>query len=109
MAKFSGYIGFAKAVENPVGSGVYVDSVIEKQYKGDLLKNYVKWQGNDKVNKDISLSNQISIVSDSFANGNLQCMKYVKWKGTYWEIDSVSLEYPRIVISIGGVYNGVKA
>lgn len=109
MAKFYGVIGYSKTVEEPEGSGIWKDSIIEKYYRGDILKNTRKWQSTDKVNDNITISNTISIVADSFAITNFQLMKYAKYMGACWKIESVEIERPRITLYLGGEYNGEQA
>lgn len=104
MAKFSGKIGFVQTVET--SPGVWTDKVTEKSYKGDLLKNYIRWSGSEKVNEDFNISNQVSIVADSYLLNNLAAMKYVYFSGTRWKINSISIERPRLIISLGDIYRG---
>ena len=70
------------------------------------MRRSIRYQTSDKVNDDINISNEISVVADDFADKNLHAMKYVVLKGTKWKISSIELQYPRLILSIGGVYNG---
>ena len=104
MSKFSGSVGYVSTVETK--PGVWDDSVIERHYTGDLIRNTNRVQTTDKVNDDITISNEISIVADPYANQNFQSMRYVIFKGAKWKITSVEVSFPRLILTIGGVYNG---
>jgi hypothetical protein len=54
----------------------------------------------------LAINNQISIVADPFANQNFHSMKYVEFMGTRWKITNVDVQYPRLILTMGGVYNG---
>lgn len=105
MAKFSGKIGFIKTEETI--PGVWNDSEpIERTYYGDILRNTRNMDNTSNVNDNFNINNNISIVADKFANENFQYMKYVIFKGIKWKISTATIEYPRISLTIGGVYNG---
>lgn len=108
MARFYGPIGFVESVETFEGSGIHVDVPTEKNYRGLIVKNIKRWDSTEYLNKDLNISNTISIVADPYISSHLTSIRYVKWLGGYWEIISVSSEPPRLVLTIGGVYNGPK-
>lgn len=89
--------------------GVWVDTIIEKEAYGDILKNSRQMDSSDKVNSDISINNRISIVADPYIQENFQFIKYVKFLGISWRVSSVEVEYPRLILTLGGVYNGQQA
>ena len=103
MAKFYGEIGFLDTVETE--PGVWEETFNEKSYYGDLVRNTSRWQSSEKVNDNISLSNSISIVADPYASENFQKMRYVKFLGVKWKIESIEVQCPRLILSIGGMYN----
>ena len=105
MAKFSGLIGYGISQEtNP---DVWQDVIVEYFTYGDVLRNSRGLgPGDDKVNLDLSVSNSISIVADEFANGHIFAMKYIMWRGARWIISDVKVEPPRLVLRLGGLYNG---
>lgn len=107
--KFFGQIGFAKTVEEPEGSGIWIDKVFERDYYGDVNRIVRRWEANQQINDDINLSNEISIVSDPFVTQNIPWIKYVKWNGAAWKVSSVEVQFPRLILSVGGVYNGEQA
>ena len=104
MAKFYGEIGYAESVETT--PGVWEDKITERMYYGDLSRNVRLLQTADKLNDDINVANQISIVSDPFANQNFHLMSYVKFQGAKWKITNVEVSPPRLILTIGGLYNG---
>lgn len=104
MAKFCGKIGFAKPVESDIG--VWTDEIVERLYYGDTIRIVRRLQSSENLNDDINISHEISIVADAFANENSHLMKYVEFMGAKWKIASVEVQYPRLVLSVGGVYNG---
>lgn len=101
--KFCGNIGFAETVETR--PGVWSEQITERRYFGDITRNLRRLQDNAKVNSDINVSNEISIVADPFANENFHAMRYVDFMGAKWKIESVEVQYPRLILSIGGLYN----
>ena len=104
MAKFWGKITFAKQVENK--PGVCKDEITTREYYGDLTRNVLKNQDTNQVNSNLNISNEISIVADSFANENFYSMRYVEFMGAKWKISNIEVKYPRLILTIGGVYNG---
>lgn len=104
MGKFYGPIGFIESSETR--PGVSIDSPVEHIYRGDVISRSFRYQNGLSVNDNISVSNQISILADPYAREHFHTIKYVKWMGTAWEVVTVSEQYPRLVITLGGVYNG---
>ena len=105
MAKFYGIVGYANASE--ARPGVYKDEFIERTYSGNLLRNSSRWtSSSDSTIDELNISNQISILADPYANENFHSMKYVEFMGTRWKITNVEVQYPRLILTVGGVYNG---
>ena len=103
MAKFCGVIGYAVTKETE--PGIWGEQIVEVEYFGDVIRNTRRINAPGKVNDDISISNQISIIADPFANNNFHAMKYVVFMGAKWKVSEVTVEYPRLILSIGGLYN----
>lgn len=103
MAKFCGVIGYAVTEETE--PGIWEEQIVEVEYFGDVIRNTRRINAPGKVNDDISISNQISIIADPFANNNFHAMKYVVFMGAKWKVSEVTVEYPRLILSIGGLYN----
>lgn len=104
MAKFYGMIGYACLKET--SPGVWTEQITERPYFGDLIRNYRKTQGSGNVNDNINVSNEISIIADPFANENFHSMRYVQFMGAKWKIETVEVQYPRLILTIGDLYNG---
>ena len=104
MAKFYGVIGYVVLTETK--PGVWKEQVTERSYYGDLTRNTRQLQSADKLNDDINVANEISIVADPFANENFHSMRYVEFMGAKWKVTSVEVQYPRLILTMGGVYNG---
>ena len=104
MAKFYGKIGYANTVETK--PGVYEEQIVERYYYGDLIRNTRRLQSADQVNDDINISNEISIVADPYATNNFHTMRYAVFMGTKWKISNVEVSYPRLILTLSGVYNG---
>ena len=107
MAKFYGTIGYAETVEKE--PGLWEEQITERSYYGDLVRNFRKLQSSGGVNEDINVANEISIVADPYANANLYAMRYVTFMGAKWKISNVEVQYPRLILIIGGLYNVEKA
>ena len=103
MAKFCGAIGYAVTKETE--PGIWEEQIVEVEYFGDVIRNTRRINAPGKVNDDVSISNQISIIADPFANNNFHAMKYVVFMGAKWKVSEVTVEYPRLILSIGGLYN----
>lgn len=101
--KFFGNIGFAETVETK--PGVFRPTIVERPYYGDLIKNNRRLEGTNQVNEDVNISNQISVLSDPYANQNYHAIRYVEFMGTKWKVTSIDVQFPRLVLSFGGVYN----
>lgn len=104
MAKWYGKIGYAETVETT--PGVWTDQTVEREYFGDLIRNTRRLQTADKVNDDITISNELSIVADPYAINNFHSMRYAEFLGTKWKITNIEVQYPRLLLTLGGVDNG---
>jgi len=104
MAKYYGAIGYAETVETK--PGVWKEQITERMYSGDLLRNTSRFQNADKLNDDINIANDISIIADPYARNNFHLMRYVEFMGTKWKITNVEVQYPRLILTVGGLYNG---
>lgn len=106
MGKFYGKVGFI--VPTKTVKGVYVEKPVERMYRGDVTQVVNRWSVNaDQINNDLSISNRIGIVADPFAHEHFSAIRYVEFGGTKWQVNSVEVSYPRLILSIGGVYNNV--
>ena len=104
MAKFYGAIGFAEMAQTT--PGVWEEKIIERNYFGDIIRNTRRLQSSDQLNDDVNISNEISIVADPYAYNSIYAMRYVSFMGAKWKVSNVEVQYPRLILTLGGVYNG---
>lgn len=107
MARFSGPIGYGETTET--AEGVWEDVIIERSYFGDVLRISKMDQQNQNLNENITIGNEFSIVADPYALEHFFSIRYIVWAGVYWNVREVTVQRPRLLIRIGGVYNGPKA
>lgn len=103
MARYADAIGVASTVEGP--PGIFKEVFTEKIYVGDILRDSRRWQDTPKVNSDLSISNRISIVADAYALANFSAMRYAKLNGVSWKILEIEIQRPRLILTLGEVYN----
>ena len=104
MAKYCGMIGFA--ITDETKPGIYKENIEEHFYAGEIIRNSRRLQSSDKVNDDVLLSQDVSIIGDPFAYHNFQSIRYLTYLGQKWKVSSVEVLYPRLSLSLGGLYNG---
>ena len=102
--KFYGEVGFVEVTEKR--PGVKTLKPVEYKYAGDVLRRSLRYQSGNEVNDTIAPSQQISILVDPYARSHVGSIKYVKWMGTAWKVTEASLQYPRLILTLGGAYNG---
>ena len=105
MAKFYGAIGFAETVQSKTKPGVFEEEIVEHFYYGDQYRTSRRLQSADQLNDNVNVSNEISIVADPYANANFLSMRYVEFMGTKWKISNVDVRFPRLILTVGGLYN----
>ena len=104
MSKWYGVIGYAETVETD--PGVWEEKITERTYYGDTIRNTRLLQNAGGVNDNINIANQFSIVADPYATNNFHSMRYIEFMGTKWKITNVEVQYPRLILTVGGLYNG---
>ncbi len=104
MAKFCGKLGFSITKETRLG--IYEEIVEEKKYYGDIIKDTRMNEKTSNLNDDISISSKVSIISNDYLIQNVSHLKYIIYLGVKWEVKSFDIERPRIIIYLGGLYNG---
>lgn len=107
MAKFYGAIGYVATKETT--PGVWTPEVTEYNYYGDVTRNARRIDGTDTINDNVNLNNIISIVSDPYALQHFFAIRYVKWMGASWRVSNVEVQSPRLILTVGGVYDGPEA
>lgn len=105
MGKFYGTIGYA--ITEETSPGVWKEQIVERNYFGDSLRNISRrYENSGGINDNIRISNDISILADAFAYENFSHMRYVEFMGAKWIIANVEVQHPRLILTLGGVYNG---
>lgn len=104
MTKFCGKVGYV--ISEETSPGVFTEQIEKKTYMGDVVRNTYRWDRSEHLNDNLNISNSISIVADSFAYEHLPAIKFVEWMGGRWLVSSVEIQRPRLVLTLGGVYNG---
>lgn len=107
MAKYYGMIGFGETVEaDPVNHpGVMKVVITEHPYYGDVISSNRRYEKGEGLNDNLNIRNEFSIVADPFASENFVNMRYITWLGSKWKITDVKVDFPRMTLSVGGVYN----
>ena len=104
MAKYFGSIGYAETTET--SPGIVKEQIVSRDYYGDVIRNNRRLENSDKVNDDINITNQISIVSDPYAIDNFWKIRYATFMGQKWKVKDVNVEFPRLILTLGGLYHG---
>jgi hypothetical protein len=107
VARFFGTVGFGVNVEK--SPGVWADEITEFSYYGDVVRDARRLSEAEQLNKNIGTSNSISIVADAHANENYFAIRFVEWGGVVWTVTEVEVEFPRLILRLGEVYNGPRA
>lgn len=102
--KFYGSVGYATSVES--SPGVYEDVIVERRYYCNIIRNTRRLEPGDGLNDNVRVSNSISIVADPYAGENFFAMRYIRWAGVLWKISDVEVQSPRLILTLGEVYNG---
>lgn len=103
MGRFYGAVGYAKMVETV--PGVWQEEITERNYTGETVRNVSKWRDGEHLNSNIVLDNRISIVADPFAYNNFATIRYVVYMGVKWQVPSIEVQRPRLILTMGEVYN----
>lgn len=107
--KWSGKIGFyvdEEVIKDGIGTGIWKPQIVERSYTGNIVRDYRSQENtNDKVNEDVTIANNISVILDRYLDSHICDIKYITFKGVKWKVKGFTINHPRIDISIGGVYN----
>lgn len=103
--KYFGKIAYAETEEVETAPGVWEEQLTVNEYYGDVIRNTRRRDGGDKINDDITVNVQISIVADPFLLQNFHAIRYLEWMGNKWKVSEVDVQFPRLVLTLGGLYN----
>ena len=104
MARYYGSVGYAETVET--SKGIFVEEITERQYYGDIIRNSRRLENSGEINDSINVTNKISIVADPYALDNFWKMRYATFINQKWKVKEVDVEFPRLILTLGGLYNG---
>lgn len=103
MGKTMIKVGFGK--NNEVEQDIWDDEITERPYRADIISNNRRFEQMDTLSGGVQISNQFSVVGDSFLFDHLEDIRYVRYKNTNW-IPTTNEAYPRVTFQLGGLYNG---
>lgn len=103
MAKFHGAIGYVQTTET--APGVYSEDLSERIYYGDIIRNTKRLENNGQLNDNLNVNNLFSIIGDDWVYQNFQTIRYIRWAGALWKVTNIEIQRPRLILTIGGVYN----
>lgn len=104
--KYSGLAGFnEKDIE--VRPGVLQNQIKERRIKGNVL-NYGHYNSDtpNSMQQDVSIRNRLSIIMDPYIKKNFNNILYVTFMNVRWSISSLTINGNRVILDLGGVYNG---
>lgn len=103
--RFYGAVGYATSQE--VTPGVWKDVITEINYQGDVFRDSRRLESSaETLNNNISVENSFSILADAYALENFLDMRYIVWQGHRWTVATVEDRRPRLILTIGGLWNG---
>ena len=103
--KWYGKVGYVKSVQS--APSVWTNEETIKEYYGEVYRNSNQWTTNsDSTNDDFSVNHQISIIADPYACANCHFIKWAEFMGARWKVKSFEIKPPRLVLTVGGVWNG---
>lgn len=101
--KYYGKVGYAETTET--APGVWEEVIVERSYAGDIIQVSRRLEDKQNINDSINVTNKISIVCDPYALNNFINIRYIEWLGQKWKVTDVQIQHPRLLFSIGGLYN----
>lgn len=103
MTRFFGKVGYSHPTRS---EGVVENVITERSYAGDELRNVRYFAQGESILGKVTFQTRLSVVADAFALENYRDIVYVDWEGALWTVESVTTERPRLVLVLGGKYNG---
>jgi len=104
--KWFGKVGFNTTVPMEDDSDIMIHKIVERPYYGEETRLNSQWKTSGHKNDDKDINTEISIVSDPFARDHFMDIIYIEFMGEKWDVSTVTVQYPRLILSIGGIYNG---
>ena len=104
MARFSGDVGYVENLKTGPGKWEPVTTV--RHYYGDVTRTVRRLENGQSINDNVVINNEVSIIADPYAQEHFFAIRYVEWQGVKWKVSNVEVLYPRLVLTLGGMYNG---
>lgn len=104
MDRFYGAVGYITTVETR--PGIYTPTTVERNYYGNVNRKNYRWESSNHMNDDTTMSMEIAIMADEYAYQHCSELKYVEYMGAKWKVNTITPDRPRLVLTIGGEYNG---
>lgn len=104
MTKYAGLVGYV--VQEQTAPSVWTPVETPKRMKGDIIRQSASTQNDDKVNSDITLNHRVSLIGDAYAFSSYFNIRWIEIDGHKWEVTNVEVQRPRIIVSLGGPWNG---
>ena len=105
--KYYGRVGVSVSQETV--PGVWEDTITEECLYGDVIRDIHRNDSSGEVNDNLGVSNTISVLASPFIMGHVHSIRYIEWLGGLWKVTSIEVQPPRLILSLGGVYNGPTA
>ena len=104
MARYFGNVGYVEDVET--APSVYKHVVTERPYYGDEIVVKRRLDKGEGLNDNVEIGNQFSILADAYAYEHFFAIRYLTWMGQRWKVSNVTVQRPRLIMDIGGIWNG---
>lgn len=104
MNRWYGKVGYVETSETEPGISEEQETV--RYYYGELIKNSSKFRVSGNVNDDRDVTVELSIVADPYSDQHFSSIRYVEFGGVKWKVNTVEPKRPRLILSLGGEYNG---
>lgn len=109
--RFSGSVGYATNTQT--SPGVWEDVFTERTFYGTVIRDSSRLGAPSlvppEVNNSISLGNSFSLVGDAEAYENIEHIRYVRWRGSVWTVTDIEVQRPRLILTVGGLWDGNTA
>ena len=105
MTKFYGKVGYIEMAETKPGVWRPVETL--QEYYGEWTRYTSKFQVSSAgTNDNVNVANELSIVADPYAIQHFSNIRFVEFMGAKWTVTAVEPKHPRIILTIGGLWNG---
>ena len=102
-SRWYGKIGFG--ITKEVRKGVWKPVIEDREYYGNIISvKKTAEQQSYSTNDNLMINAKISILDDGYLSSNCASIRYVEFMGTLWKVREIAPEYPRLVLTLGGLY-----